>query len=106
MSERLSGRESKAISLPSGDQRGVPVWRSPKDVNCSGLVPSAAATHTSHEPVRSDVNTIRLPSGEYCGPTCNCRDPINNAGSFGVSPSDGIGYAHIFVDSFTCTYAR
>jgi len=38
----------------------------PSDVNCTAPDPSLPQTQTSHRPERSEVNTILVPSGEYC----------------------------------------
>src|SRR5271170_6081054 len=77
--------ESKAISLPSGDQRGVPVPRMPKDVSCSAFEPSASQTHTSLPPVLSDSNAILRPSGEMLGAIC-LRDEVTNSRGCGGDP--------------------
>ena len=60
-------RESKAICVPSGDQRGVPVTVL-KCVSWRGLVPSLRHNQTSYAPLRVDSKTIWLPSGENWGP--------------------------------------
>src|SRR5215469_9793605 len=63
-------RESNAIHLPSGDQRGVPVNLIPNDDNWMGLEPSASHTQISLKPVRSDEKAIFDPSGEMLGAIC------------------------------------
>src|SRR6516225_1453241 len=64
-------RESNAINLPSGAQRGVPVMLIPNDVSWTGLEPSASQTHISLEPVLLDSKAILLPSGEIFGAFCS-----------------------------------
>src|SRR6516165_9405107 len=74
MCDRPSGRESKAICLPSGDQSGLPVSEASNDVNFSGTEPSACATQISCVPLRCDWKAIRLPSGEKRGAESSCVD--------------------------------
>src|SRR5215472_16186721 len=56
--------ESKTISWPSGDQRGVPVLGAPMDVSWTALDPSGSASQTSVSPERLDPKATRRPSGE------------------------------------------
>src|SRR5262249_53437758 len=67
MSGCPSGRLSKAICVPSGDQRGVPVRVPPKWVNWEGERPSESQIQISLLPERLERKAIRLLSGEYCG---------------------------------------
>src|SRR5271168_363426 len=69
-------RESKAISSPSGDHRGVPVT-TPKEVSWRALDPSPSQTHISMFPLRLDSNAILLPSGEMLGDSCAAEETIN-----------------------------
>src|SRR2546430_13001702 len=80
MSAFPSTHESKAISRPSGDQRGVPVRGPPMLVNCLTLVPSLSQTDISKLPERREAKTILLPSGEYCGPLSSCVEEISFSG--------------------------
>src|SRR5262249_12482782 len=59
--------ESNAIHRPSGDQRGDPERTLCRKVSCTGFEPSLAATQISRNPLRSELNTIFLPSGENFG---------------------------------------
>src|SRR6266700_3077923 len=85
---RPRGRESKAISWPSGDHRGVPVAGPPKKVSWTACEPSASQTHISELPERSEAKTICLPSGENCGLSCARPEAINFTGELprGVEP--------------------
>src|SRR5258708_7218258 len=67
MSYSPSAFESKAMRLPSGDQRGVVTSAPPKEVNCAAFEPSASQTQISGLPERADSNAILLPSGEKYG---------------------------------------
>src|SRR3974377_622748 len=96
-------RGSKAIHLPSGDQRGVPVTCIPNDDNWMGLEPSASHTQTSVEPVRSDEKGIFDPSGEMLGAT-RSRDKTINLSALGGKPFKSS--RHIFVLVTPCTYTR
>src|SRR5215469_2282795 len=96
-------RESKAIHLPSGDQRGVPVACLPNDDNWIGLEPSASHTQTSLEPVRSDWKAIFDPSGEMLGAIC-WRDDTISLSALGGDPSKSRRQIFVFVRP--CTYAR
>src|SRR5947207_981537 len=68
-------RESKAMSLPSGDQRGVPVFLMPNELSCTALEPSVSETQISVLPDRLDEKVICFPSGETFGPICS-RDKL------------------------------
>src|SRR6266567_2271383 len=71
------GRESKAISDPSGDQRGDPVCGPPKCVNIPAFLPSESLTQISLYPERLDQNAIFAPSGEYCGSPCRRLEKLS-----------------------------
>ena len=73
--------ESKAICRPSGDQRGVPVVGPPMFVNRIGFRPSRSETQISAVPERLEPNTIRSPSGEYCGLESLAVEAINRVGA-------------------------
>src|SRR3974390_1066420 len=94
--------ESKAIHLPSGDQRGVP-GRLPKNDNCTGLEPSASHTQTSFGPVLSDSKAIFDPSGEMLGESC-CRDETMTLLALGVDACKSSRQIFSFVTP--CPYTR
>src|SRR6516164_4088851 len=96
-------RESKAIHLPSADQRGVPVTLIPNDDNWMGLEPSASHTQISWKPVRSDSKAILDPSGEMLGAIC-CRDETTSLLALGGAACRSS--RHIFVFVTPCIYAR
>src|ERR1700751_2797518 len=100
-----SGRVSKAIQRPSGDQRGVPVSGPPMEVSCTRLDPSASARQISKFPERVDWKTIRLPSGEYCGPSSTMSEKINFSGFPARWPAP-IGIRQIFSVQIPVQYAR
>ncbi len=52
--------ESNTTRSESGAQRGVPLQQSPKEVSCTGSVPSLAATQISRLPDRSDSSLRRV----------------------------------------------
>src|SRR5262245_52407018 len=69
MSALPSGRQSKAICRPSGDQLGEPASGPRNEVSRTGFSPSLPHTQISSLPERLETKTIRLPSGEYRGLT-------------------------------------
>jgi|SRR6516162_5379274 hypothetical protein len=93
-------RESKAIHLPSGDQRGVPVTFIPNDDNWMELEPSASHTHTSVEPVLSDWNAIFDPSGDMLGAICWRLDTTSLPALGGEASKSS---RHMFVFVTLCT---
>src|SRR6516162_276452 len=95
-----AAQESKAISLPSGDQRDVPVNLMPNELSCIAFEPSELETQTSWLPDRSDWKVILVPSGEYSGPVCS-RDEVTtfSAGACGWERSR----RQIFVFVWTCS---
>src|SRR5437870_2415333 len=86
-----AGRESKTICLPSGDQRGEPVWLPPKVVNCTGLRPSLSHTQISRLALRSDTKATRVPSGENCGLDSSRVEPTSGLGSLAGAIESGPG---------------
>src|SRR5215471_13475057 len=96
-------RESKAIHLPSGDQRGVPVTPIPNDDNWMGLEPSASQTQTSLGPVRLDSKAIFDPSGEMLGEICWRDETISLVARGGEASKSS---RHMFMFVTPCTYAR
>src|SRR6516162_3287899 len=96
-------RESKAIHLPSGDQRGVPVTCTSNDDSWTGSEPSASETQTSLKPVLLDWNATFEPSGEMLGAIC-WRDEIKSLPALGGEATKSS--RQIFVLVRPCTYAR
>ena len=84
--------ESKAIRLPSGDQRGVVTSGPLKEVTWTGLEPSLLHTQISECPERSDTNAILVPSGENCGAESSCVEKMNDRlGNLALAPSRALG---------------
>src|SRR5215469_2758328 len=95
-------RESNAIHLPSGDQRGDPVTLIPNDDNWMGLEPSASQIQISLEPVRSDSKAIFDRSGEMLGAPC-WRDETMSLSALGGEACKSSRQIFIFLTP--CTYA-
>src|ERR1700756_3264394 len=78
-------RESKAMSLPSGDQCGDPVILIPNELSCTAFEPSASETQTSWLPDRLDSKAIRFPSGEIFGAVCS-REELTTSRACACGP--------------------
>ncbi len=89
--------ESKAICRPSGDQRGSPVTGPPMFVNRIGFRPSRSDTQISPVPERLEPNTIRSPSGEYCGLESVAVEAINRVGAGCCPAVPGTSMRQIFL---------
>ena len=80
MSALPAARESKAICLPSGDQRGEPEGWPLKDVNWTGRCPVLSATQICPLPERFEAKAILLPSGDNRASTSSLVEAINCCG--------------------------
>src|SRR5215472_4057703 len=96
-------RESNAIHLPSGDQRGVPVTPFPNDDNWMALEPSASHTQISLAPVLVDSKAIFDPSGEMLGEVCS-RDETMSLLALGGDACKSSRQILMFVTP--CTYTK
>src|SRR6266496_3084956 len=94
MSLLPSGRASRTICFPSGDQRAAPAWP-PKLVSCTWFCPSLSQTQTSVPPVRSEAKAILLPSGEYLGEPSPRVEAISLVGTALLSVALGPGARQI-----------
>ena len=69
---------------PSGDQHGR-VDCAPNEVNCIRLWPSLSDVQSSIQPMRLELKTSFLPSGEYCGECCRRVVGANFLGDPGLA---------------------
>ena len=65
-----------AISLPSGDHAGWTFWAPSEVIRTGSPAPDTGWTWISNCPVRSDANTIRLPSGESDASVSSPREVV------------------------------
>src|SRR4029453_7374716 len=99
-------RGSNAISLPSGDQRGVPASGPPNRVSGTELRPARSHTQISQLPERLEENAIRLPSGEYCGLSSWSVEVISGLGLPALFPEAGSSMRQKFVSNRNCVKTR
>src|SRR5215469_9324835 len=92
---------------PSRDHIGLGMsYGLVNEVNCTGFEPSLLHTHSSKLPERFELNTIRLPSGEYCASWSMRVDEMRSTGDPFVGCPPFKSSFQISTSTVNCVYAR